>query len=388
MSDFVDAALGRANPDRYAGPEADLAILDQHILLDGNERVLGSDIVVRLRSLGFGGKCVIFTSLSPDTDEFNDIGTTPGLDGISNKGDVEFPRLLQRIMTASVPASDASKTDVINATIDDTEVSSELVGLVSKLAARLSRGEDTAACAHTLKGTAALAGAAELRDLVRDFESRPSSAIVSAMQASARAMLDLVPQLPSRIAGATIEPAEGARDTVTPCVARPATKSVRVLIADDSTVTHKLLSRTLLWHVDPSWKIKGAHSAAQTLAMATRRRYQLIFLDTHFNGEKLTGPDIAKMIREHESANSIEEGAVIVSCSGDNRPGETIPVGVDASWGKPFPNATDGTMKAQLVGLLRSRGHACSDVRSLGPVVPTSLTGAVHTECDTEFSDA
>ena len=60
------------------------------------------------------------------------------------------------------------------------------------------------------------------------------------------------------------------------------------------------------------------------------------------------------MVRRTQSGNE-----VIISCSSDYRYERTQKVpGVDAVWGKPFPDWRDGSMQRQLVELLANQRMA------------------------------
>ena len=77
--DFVKVALS----DPELGRAADIAVLDQHIELDGRPHLLGSEIAVQLRTEGFKG--IICVVSSDDSANLAALRATPGVDMVVSK---------------------------------------------------------------------------------------------------------------------------------------------------------------------------------------------------------------------------------------------------------------------------------------------------------------
>ena len=97
---FVDYVLGAVDSQLAPLPmphrQVDIALLDQHILLDGEQQVLGSELVVQLRERGFTGVVCLISGGSAEAAA--QLRTLPGVDMASPKN--FEPILLARCGTA------------------------------------------------------------------------------------------------------------------------------------------------------------------------------------------------------------------------------------------------------------------------------------------------
>eukprot|EP00966_Prymnesium_polylepis_P297395 6871175-Prymnesium_polylepis.1 len=79
---FVDYALGRVDSklQPLAPPhrQADVAVLDHHILLGNEPHVLGADLVTQLREQGFTGVTCILSGVS--NEGVTELAALPGVD--------------------------------------------------------------------------------------------------------------------------------------------------------------------------------------------------------------------------------------------------------------------------------------------------------------------
>jgi len=406
---FVDLALGRLDKDmnKVVEPrQADIAILDQNLLLAGKGCLLGTDLVMQLRAQGFRGKCLLVTASVGS--ELVGIRATPGLDAVASKGDPRLTDLLTALAQAQALKGYGADTDSSadnDSTTDATgkrsggsglpssgsagssdeaepqvepdlngEASNEAVGdmvlLVQKLEDSFKRQDPTWPISHCLKGVAAMAGAEDVSRCVQEFEENPNAVAISRIQQ----MLTQAPQ-PQKDAAETDDSQEQKRPRSSSLAdnacaehsslpmrtkpdasaAPPLPTEARVLIADDSAVNRKLLELDLRKAASGcKWAVEMATTAEQALELARDQSYDLVFLDEHFGSDQMVGSQAARLIRrDEEMQHPQRRPTVLISFSGDTVEGGARPgimaCGFDSAWPKARATARQLEQLAHLL---------------------------------------
>ena len=208
---FVDVALGQLDQSLRPLPPphhpADIVVLDQNILLDGELHCCGTVIAEQLRARGFKGVVCIMTG---DAEDANRLGTVATVDICVSKS-VSMMALADQLkqMAANIqqlpPTTESSSSTVPDRPLPILDISHFMgmphealqklfllayhptekgsIALVLRwLQATFHEGrDDFERAAHTLLGTARTAGANVLARHVRDFKAAPSAAALEAM---------------------------------------------------------------------------------------------------------------------------------------------------------------------------------------------------------------
>ena len=205
---FMDFALGRVDASLKPLPtphrQADVALLDENIALNNEPHLLGSQLVQKLRGMGFVGVTCIVTGVSNACT--GDLAALPGVDFVSPKV-FNCSVLVAKLLTIHARRSGHSSTSEAarastlinlrhfdgldsaafrpllklaydNSTLpleegSPTKYSSPDTSLFTKMAqleVRFHKDEDLAMVVHNLKGAAQTAGAFELAKQLRVFE--------------------------------------------------------------------------------------------------------------------------------------------------------------------------------------------------------------------------
>jgi len=132
-----------------------------------------------------------------------------------------------------------------------------------------------------------------------------------------------------------------------------------VLVADDVAMNTTLLELSFAKLRAPRWAVTKVSTPQAAVEAAERTAFDLIIMDQIFSREAggVLGTDAIRQIRQHEHrlGAAAVKPAVIVMCSameGLEEEEERRDAGVDAVWGKPFPNAADGSLQRELSHLL------------------------------------
>ena len=132
----------------------------------------------------------------------------------------------------------------------------------------------------------------------------------------------------------------------------PLPQTLRVVVADDSRLLTKLLSRALRTLGGQGWHVVEVQSADCLVRYVCQAELpvQLVITDENMNDAFLGSAAIRK-IREYELEHDAPR-TVVISCTSDPDKQMLLGAGADDVWGKPFPNVRDGSMKAALERLL------------------------------------
>jgi len=415
---FVDLALGRLDADMNPAAEprqADITILDQNLLLDNREYLVGTELVTELRAQGFRGKCLLVTASVGS--QLVEIRNTAGIDAVMSKGDPRIADSLKELARAHalkchaggssssahaarllLPGAEAgagcsaeagaeagagssaearddiglqmvtasSPEEVLAAdrqsTISARGGSDEIAESFKQLAESFKLQAPTVHLSHKLKGLASVLGLVELSHCVKNFEENPSETGITRMQqlivhASQPQPAETDSQSePSPFTSPADLLSTGADATkATP----PWPTGVRILIADDSMVNRRLLERSLQKAASGCmWTVEMAASPMQALELSRERSFDLFFLDESFGDDQMAGSEVARLIRQDEMQRLSQHRAVLVSYSGNNEEESSarldlMACGFDCAWGKARP--TDSQL-AHLSRLLAKQG--------------------------------
>jgi len=133
------------------------------------------------------------------------------------------------------------------------------------------------------------------------------------------------------------------------------TPKIKALVADDSLVNRKLLTRVFTLRL--GWEVEQAITAEEVLerVITNGEKYDMLVLDEHYGSHEthMTGLQAIQRLRDE-----LTDRPIIIHCTADGitGPPDAEWAGlVDYVWGKPFPSWTDGSMQSQLKCLLESR---------------------------------
>jgi len=132
---------------------------------------------------------------------------------------------------------------------------------------------------------------------------------------------------------------------------------VHVLVADDARINRILLRRAFTSRFGADWTVQEAASAEDVLAaLLPGHRFDLLVIDEIFSDiavGQMRGSAAIAILREREASQNLAR-LVAISCTGNaaHDCARLMECGADDVWGKPFPNAYDGSMQKKVAELL------------------------------------
>jgi len=212
----------------------------------------------------------------------------------------------------------------------------------------------TPATALATSLTVLVSSHAQLLDVLVAFESIPGIYCVRRTTVSSRTGVRIGPP----------------RKTSLECGSTGARGKMKVLVADDSSLNRRLLSRAFKKHFDPPFDVIEVETAADALTEAATHCFDLIVMDEIFSADPtaMRGSQAIAELRRRGIQNPRPPGVrrlVVISCTGNAKLSEQkralVAAGADTVWGKPFPDFIDGTMQSEVMRLVRAaEGMAAS----------------------------
>jgi len=132
----------------------------------------------------------------------------------------------------------------------------------------------------------------------------------------------------------------------------------RVLVADDMRVNRSLLRRAFTTKFGVDWTVEEAATAEDALAaLLPGHPFDLLVMDEIFSDidvDQMRGSAAIRLLREREATQQDLTRLAVISCTGNaaHDRARLLECGADDVWGKPFPNAQDGSMQKHVARLL------------------------------------
>ena len=156
-----------------------------------------------------------------------------------------------------------------------------------------------------------------------------------------------------------------------------------ILVADDVGINRNITEMNVRRFFGKGWVCTTVGTAEAAVEESAAQPFDVIIMDEIFQGG-MRGTEAIQLIRKAEATRKGQQTtAVIISCTGQGEYAGAdtffLNAGADAVWGKPQPNAADGTMqKALALELMKRQSKdlaASSGTRDMEeqPTIPTSL---------------